>query len=41
VNFKQLVRLMTEHDLELARQELASHSSDGTAAANKVRWGTV
>ncbi|HJU53929.1 MAG TPA: GDP-mannose 4,6-dehydratase [Pyrinomonadaceae bacterium] len=41
VNFKQLVRLMTEHDLELARQELASHSADGTAAASKVRWGTV
>jgi GDPmannose 4,6-dehydratase len=41
VNFKQLVRLMTEHDLELARQELASHTADGTAAANKVRWGTV
>ncbi len=41
VNFKQLVRLMTEHDLELARQELASHSADGTAAPNKVRWGTV
>jgi GDPmannose 4,6-dehydratase len=41
VNFKQLVRLMTEHDLELARQELARHPTDGTAASNKVRWGTV
>jgi GDPmannose 4,6-dehydratase len=41
VNFKQLVRLMTEHDLELARQELAAHEARGHAAPNKVRWGTV
>src|SRR5919112_2089269 len=27
VNFKQLVRLMTEHDLDLARQELAAHTA--------------
>ena len=41
VNFKQLVRLMTDHDLELARQELAAHEARGSAAPNKVRWGTV
>ncbi|HKQ53653.1 MAG TPA: GDP-mannose 4,6-dehydratase [Pyrinomonadaceae bacterium] len=41
VNFTQLVRLMVEHDLELARQELAAQEARGTAAPNKVRWGTV
>jgi GDPmannose 4,6-dehydratase len=41
VNFKQLVRLMTEHDMELAQQELAAHNARGSAAPNKVRWGTV
>ncbi len=41
VNFKQLVHLMVEHDLELARQELAAHAARGSAATNKIRWGTV
>ncbi len=41
VNFKQLVRLMVEHDMELARHELAAHEARGSAAPNKIRWGTV
>jgi GDPmannose 4,6-dehydratase len=41
VDFKQLVRLMIEHDLELARQEQAAHSMSGASSSNKVRWGAV
>ena len=41
VNFKQLVHLMVEHDLELARQELAAHNPSGPAAAGKTRWGAI
>jgi GDPmannose 4,6-dehydratase len=41
VNFKQLVRLMVEHDLELAQQEQSLHKTEGAASTNKVRWGTV
>jgi GDPmannose 4,6-dehydratase len=41
VDFKQLVRLMVEHDLELARHEQAAHSVSGTPSPNKVRWGAV
>jgi GDPmannose 4,6-dehydratase len=40
VNFKELVHLMVEHDLELARHELAARKNAGSPA-NKVRWGTV
>jgi GDPmannose 4,6-dehydratase len=40
VNFKELVSLMVEHDLELARQELATHKNIGVPA-NKARWGAV
>jgi GDPmannose 4,6-dehydratase len=40
VNFAELVHLMVEHDLELARQELAAHKNVGLPS-NKVRWGTV
>ncbi|HEX8889932.1 MAG TPA: GDP-mannose 4,6-dehydratase [Pyrinomonadaceae bacterium] len=41
VNFKQLVRLMVEHDMELAQQERSLHKTRGTSSPNKVRWGTV
>ncbi|MDT4955853.1 MAG: GDPmannose 4,6-dehydratase [Acidobacteriota bacterium] len=40
VNFKELVHLMVEHDLELARHELAAQKNVGSPG-NKVRWGTV
>lgn len=41
VSFKELVRLMVEHDLELARQEQATLAAKDVPAAGKVRWGTM
>ena len=41
VSFKELVRLMVEHDLELARQEQAALAAKDTPIAGKVRWGTM
>lgn len=38
VNFKQLVRLMVDHDLELAHQEMIQ-KDHGIAARDKRRWG--
>jgi len=40
VTFKQLVRLMVDHDLELAKQELAQRDG-GMALAAKNSWATV
>src|ERR687884_1029074 len=40
VNFKQLVRLMVEHDLGLARQE-AAHKTEGSSSPSKERWGAA
>ena len=40
VGFKALVRLMVEHDLGLARQELAATETSGSQA-NKVSWGAA
>jgi GDPmannose 4,6-dehydratase len=39
VNFKELVRLMVEHDLELARQEQAARRDESSLLKNKTRWG--
>jgi len=39
VNFKELVRIMVDHDLELARSEASAQSSKGPA--NKAGWGTI
>lgn len=41
VGFQELVRLMVDKDLELARQERDARASRGDIASNKVRWGTV
>jgi GDPmannose 4,6-dehydratase len=41
VGFKQLVRLMVEHDLGLAQQEQAVQKHEGPASTNKVRWESV
>jgi GDPmannose 4,6-dehydratase len=41
VSFKELVRLMVEHDLELARQEQSAHAAKDAPATGKVRWGAV
>ncbi|HEX8709492.1 MAG TPA: GDP-mannose 4,6-dehydratase [Pyrinomonadaceae bacterium] len=40
VNFKQLVRLMVEHDLELARREQQARTGEDSPP-NKARWGTI
>jgi GDPmannose 4,6-dehydratase len=39
VNFKELVRLMVEHDLELARQEQIARQHKDPSLTNKLRWG--
>lgn len=39
VGFKELVRLMTNHDLELARQEKAALEFQPVALSKKTRWG--
>jgi GDPmannose 4,6-dehydratase len=41
VGFQELVRLMVDNDLELARQERDAREARGDNASNKVRWGTV
>src|SRR5437667_4596236 len=41
VDFRQLVRLMVDHDLELARQESIAHEISGAAATVETRWGTI
>ncbi len=41
VNFKQLVRLMVDHDLALAHQESMTHETVGMAPTGKARWGTI
>jgi GDPmannose 4,6-dehydratase len=40
VNFKQLVRIMVDHDLELARQETVTQKVRGSSTG-KARWGTI
>ncbi|HEX8775536.1 MAG TPA: GDP-mannose 4,6-dehydratase [Pyrinomonadaceae bacterium] len=40
VGFKELVKLMTDSDLELARQEREVRAAQGDAS-NRVRWGAV
>lgn len=39
VSFDQLVKLMTDHDLELARQEAAARELQPDAGPGKDRWG--
>ncbi len=41
VDFKELVRLMVEHDLELARRESETQALARTSASKKERWGAV
>ena len=41
VDFKQLVRLMVNHDLELARQESITDEITGAAVTERTRWGTI
>src|SRR6266849_5121300 len=39
VSFEQLVKLMTDYDLELAQQEAATRELKPSAGPNKARWG--
>jgi GDPmannose 4,6-dehydratase len=41
VSFKELVTLMVDHDLELAKQESLAQEAKGPAPANKAGWGTI
>lgn len=41
VGFKQLVRLMVEHDLKLAEQEQAARQHQGSSTTDKPRWGAA
>jgi GDPmannose 4,6-dehydratase len=41
VNFQQLVRLMVDYDLELARQESVTQKVKGLSPTGKARWGTI
>jgi GDPmannose 4,6-dehydratase len=41
VSFKELVRLMVEHDLELARAEESAHAAKEKPGTGKLRWGAV
>jgi GDPmannose 4,6-dehydratase len=41
VDFKQLVRLMVDHDLKLAQQEQATRKHEGSSSADKPRWGAT
>ena len=40
VTFDGLVKLMTDHDLELARQEAQARELKHSSATNKERWGS-
>src|SRR2546426_981721 len=40
VKFKDLIRLMVDHDLELARQEVANETIKGSSEL-KTRWGNI
>lgn len=40
MNFKDLVKLMIEHDMKLAQREAAIAERDGIEALSTARWGT-
>jgi GDPmannose 4,6-dehydratase len=41
VTFEALVRLMVDHDLELARQETETQKTSGSETDNKARWANI
>lgn len=41
VTFPELVRIMVDHDLELARQEQIAREAKGAGVAGDLRWQTV
>ena len=40
VTFDELVKLMVDHDLQLAQHEAATRELKHTVATNKARWGS-
>ena len=41
ITFDDLVKLMVDHDLELANEEAASRARKSKVGGNKARWGTL
>ena len=41
VSFKQLVQIMVDHDLELAKQERSNRQAKGLTPESKAGWGTI
>jgi len=41
ITFDDLVKLMVDHDLDLAKEEAASRARKSAVGANKARWGTL
>jgi GDPmannose 4,6-dehydratase len=41
VTFDDLVKLMTDHDLQLAKQEAEARELKHSSAGNKARWGSL
>jgi len=41
VGFKELVRIMVDHDLELAKHESTARQAKGLEPATKAGWGTI
>ena len=41
IGFEELVKLMVEHDLQLARQELYGSTAEGLPLTESTRWGAV
>ncbi len=41
VSFEEMVRIMVEHDLSLAKEEVAMREVNGVSSRKKERWGAV
>ena len=41
VSFKELVRIMVDYDLELARKEASAQTAKDSSPVNKAGWGTI
>ena len=41
VKFKDLIRIMVDHDLEMAQREVENHKIRGALEPNKARWGNI
>jgi len=41
VGFEQLVKLMVDHDLSLAKQESEARALNHVSAATRAGWGSI